>query len=158
MKNVGTGFLMKIIITYIKKMCVCMIISMLAASAAMIGCVVVSIISAKHIDIIYTSKFNLIISTSIDFLPLALLSGLLISPSILIYYVLDFFHKSQKTKTIGYIVPILGWVIYLIICIILDAQRQSSEGAGQLATLILINDFIAGAVVYILMSKIKWLK
>jgi len=87
-----------------------------------------------------------------------ILFGSFIVPSIFIYYVLDYFQKSRKVKTIGYIIPIVGWSIYLIACIILDAQRQSSEGAGQMATVILISDFLAGAVVYIFMSKVKWFK
>jgi len=86
------------------------------------------------------------------------LFGVFILPSIFVYYVLDYFQKSRKVKTIGYIIPIVGWSIYLIACIILDAQRQSSEGAGQMATVILISDFLAGAVVYIFMSKVKWFK
>jgi len=87
-----------------------------------------------------------------------ILFGLFIVPSIFVYYALDFFHKSHKAKTIGYVLPIGGWTIYLVVCIILDAQRPSSEGAGEMATAILVSDFVAGTVVYILMSKVKWLK
>jgi hypothetical protein len=87
-----------------------------------------------------------------------ILFGLFIVPSIFLYYVLDFFHKNRKVKTIGYAIPIVGWSMYLVACIILDTQRPSNEGVGEMATGILVSDLVAGAIVYILMSKVKWLK
>lgn len=105
-----------------------------------------------------TAITTFIIAREIEVIAGASLFGLFILPSIFIYYVLDCFQRSQKVKTTGYIIPIVGWLIFLIVCIILDAKKESSEGAGQLATAILISDLIAGAVVYIFMLKVKWLK
>jgi hypothetical protein len=105
-----------------------------------------------------TAAATFIVLRTLEVIVGAFLFGLFIVPSILIYYVLDFFHKTQKVKTIGYILPIAGWIIFLVVCIILDAQRPSSEGASEMAKAIMISDFTAGTVVYILMYKVKWLK
>ena len=126
---------MPVIVSYIKKIIVCTLLSMLVTAVA-------AFVMARTLEVIAG----------------AFLFGLFIVPSIFIYYVLDFFHNNHKVKTIGYILPITGWTIFLVVCIILDAQRPSSEGAGEMAKAILISDFIAGTVVYILMYKVKWLK
>ncbi|MCK5612959.1 hypothetical protein KAR91_64390 [Candidatus Pacearchaeota archaeon] len=123
------------IINYTKKLIICTLLSMFATAIT---------------AFIITRKSEVIAGAS--------LFGLFILPSIFVYYTLDFFRKSHKAKTMGYVFPIVGWAIYLVVCIILDAQRQSSEGAGEMAALILISIFFGGAVVYILMSKMKWLK
>jgi len=149
---------MKRALDCIVKIVACTLLSMLATSVITIIWAIIDCIPDWPSYMVYMSRFDRFISEFIDLLPTALLFGLFISPSIIIYYGLVFFRKSHKAKTIGYVLPIVGWGIYLVACIILDAQRQSSEGAGEMATVILINDFIAGAVVYVLMSKVKWLQ
>ena len=105
---------MHIIVNYVKKIIFCTLLSMLVTAIA-----------------------TFIIARTLEVIAGAFLFGLFIVPSIFIYYVLDFFHNSHKAKTIGYILPIIGWAIYLVVCIILDAQRTSSDGAGEMAKAIL---------------------
>ena len=152
-------FLIKKIINYIKKICVCTIISMLAASMALVGYIVVNvIIYEKHIDIVDIKNFNLFSNTFIDFLPAALLFGLFTVPSIVIYYTLDFFHKTSRAKIIGYAMPIVGMLMFFVVALILAVNGKCSEGEDQIATLILIIILFSGSVVYLFMSKITWLK
>ncbi len=149
---------MKRAINYVVKMVVCMLLSMLATSVITIIWAIIDSIPNLPSYMVYMSRFDRFISEAIDLLPAALLFGLFISPSITIYYVLDFFHKDRKAKTIGYIIPILVIFVVFAVGLIFAIKEKCSEGEDQMATFILTQVFVAGVVVYVCMSKIKWLR
>jgi hypothetical protein len=123
------------IIDYFKKTVVCILLSMFIAAMS---------------AFIITRKIEVIAGAS--------LFGLFILPSIMIYYTLDYFHKTQKAKIIGFTVPILVMLILFVIGLIAAMNGTYHEGENQMAMLALVSIFMGGVVVYLFMSKIKWLK
>jgi len=123
------------IVAYIKKLIICTLLSMLV-----------------------TAITTFIIIRKFEVIPGASLFGLFILPSIFIYYALDLLHKTQKTKVIGYIIPLLAILTLFVVGLILAMNGKCSEGEDQMATLMLISILVGGTVVYFFVSKTKWLK
>ena len=123
------------IIDYLKRLVVCVLLSMLVTA-------IVAFVIVRKLEVIAGAS----------------LFGLFISPSIVIYYILDLLQKTQKQKFIGFIMPMLAILMFFIAGLILAMNGMCDEGEDQMTKLVLVTIFIGGAVVYFFMSKIKWLK
>jgi hypothetical protein len=111
------------------------------------------------LSMVVTAIISFIIMRKLEVVAGASLFGLFILPSIIVYYVLDFFHKTQKAKIIGFIMPILAILALFVVGLLFTMTgKYNEDGEDQMATLILANVFFAGSILYFLMSKVKWLK
>ena len=112
------------LISYIKKATFCLLVAMLT-----------------------TKTTSLVVYRTIELSGFAILLALLIVPSIIIYYVLDFFHKAQKVKVLGFLAPIVVMIIYCIIVMWIESQKISSDGSGEMAKVFIVNLLVGSIVV-----------
>lgn len=110
--------------SYIKRAVFCAIVAMLAT-------MIITFVVTREVETLFGG----------------LLFGLFIVPSIIIYYVLDFFSKPKKVKIIGFLVPVLGMIILGALGIFIDSQDVSSDGSGEMSKLLMINLLIGSIVV-----------
>ena len=103
--------------------------------------------------ILATMITTFVVTKDVETLAGASLLGLFMAPSIVLYFILDFFNKTQKIKTLGFLIPVVVMLALGCIEIWIDSQRASSDGSGEMTKLFAANLMVGSILLLIICQR-----